>query len=121
MGRAESGIPRPPGLGTLTMTAMSVLGLLAMRYDVPATLSGMTAPDEMLTGLLLMGLMVVAGASWWYRTMRVLEQQRWSWRCVDSPLVVLTGAAVYLLIPPGRQRTHGATYEDMLAAAMNLV
>lgn len=103
------------------MTAMSVLGLLAMRYNVPATLSGMTAPDELVTDLLLMGLLVVAGASWWYRTLRVLEQQRWSWRCVDSPLVVLSGAAVYLLIPPGTQRAQGGSYQDMLAAAMNLV
>lgn len=121
MGRAESGLPRPPGLGTLAMTATSVLGLLAMRYDVPAALSGMTAPDELLTGLLLMGLMVVAGASWWFRTLRVLEQQRWSWHCVGSPLVVLAGAAVYSLIPPGKQRAQGGSYQDMLAAAVNLV
>lgn len=36
MGRAESGMPRPPGLGTL-----------AMRYDDPALRPGMTGPDEL--------------------------------------------------------------------------
>ncbi|MQP33515.1 DUF1109 family protein [Rhodococcus erythropolis] len=91
---------KPPRWTVLLLTAIPIVGSLSMRYDQPRILSSMTAPDELLVGIVLVLLLALAGLLWMISTLRVVgEDQRWSWWIVISPAIVTCGAAIYLIFP----------------------
>ncbi|MEU2037443.1 DUF1109 domain-containing protein [Nocardia niwae] len=99
---------RPPGPIHLAFTVVPVVVLVCLYYDWwPSRYGSFAWADPLLFGAAAVLVLLICGAVWAVRTLRVVGRDRtWAWWIAAAPAVILAVAGTATLLPrPSFEKT----------------